>query len=334
MKFLIITNSNGKRRVKEHDFSSYEALKSKLIESGVENSRIFCEISDLIESLSSRVTALEKKQIVFDKINTNAPDKITSETSNVLQKAQPNSKFIRVELIEKNLVLEDYDLGIHEDQIEFQLHFHNISDAKIRAVKGDLVFHDLFDTEVFRIGVTMNNSIEPGKFSAWSGGFIYNEFIQEHVHFLGFKTDDLKLTLDNEKIVIKDDKFQTSSDNSMRDKSEEKKDIVDNIHPNVSKDIKLWGPKMIIINKKILKYLGNFSGVIDDENTHEFKIATSSVYIKFLDDCKKNKISSAHCPMPFQYDDGEEPNVPVSIVLYELAPKNLQSDAGNLKIGD
>ncbi|WP_231742594.1 hypothetical protein [Stieleria varia] len=108
---------------------------------------------------------------------------------------------IKVELVGKSLIPENYDLEIYEDRIEFELRFHNISGDNIRAVKGDLVFSDLFDAEIFRIGITMNDPITPGKFATWSGGFPYNQFDREHAHFAGFKSEDLQLHLDNEKVV-------------------------------------------------------------------------------------------------------------------------------------
>ena len=202
MKFLVIINSAGKRQVKEYDAPSFEQLNSKLMEVGAKDFRIFCEISDLVESLSDRVTVLEKKIVHIDSSIAESHDQNTNIAPDDRQhKVQPSSKSIRIELINKDLVLADGSRSIYQSHINFTLHVHNISNTKIRAVKGDLVFHDLFDAEIFRIGITMNNPIKPGKFEVWSGGFEYNEFLPEHVHFAGFNANDLTLTLDNEKIV-------------------------------------------------------------------------------------------------------------------------------------
>lgn len=202
MKFLVITQSDGKRRVTEHDYPSFADLQSKLVDSNVEDYRVFCEISDLVESLSLRVAALEGRLDAFNASipATNDP-KATAVPNKQQRNSQPNSNKVKVELVAKHLAPGNYDNGIYEDRIEFQIRFHNISRGNIRAVKGDLVFRDLFDAEIFRIGITMNDPIAPGQFATWSGGFPYNEFDREHAHFVGFKTEDLQLHLDNEKVV-------------------------------------------------------------------------------------------------------------------------------------
>jgi hypothetical protein len=203
MKFLVITQSDGKRRVSEHDCPSFDDLRAKLVASGSQDFRAYCEIGDLVESLSQRVSNLER---YLENSNPSIPVSVDSNANDGSGKRQviskPKSKLVRVELIEKHLILEDYELEIYESRINFELRFHNISKDKIRAVKGDLVFCDLFDAEIFRIGITMNDPIAPGKFSIWSGGFPYNQFDREHAHFAGFKKEDLHLYLDNEKVVM------------------------------------------------------------------------------------------------------------------------------------
>ncbi|TWT93252.1 hypothetical protein Pla52n_59100 [Stieleria varia] len=201
MKFLVITQSDGKRRVSEHDCVTFDDLHSKLVASGVGDYRVFCEISDLVESLSLRVTALERRMDETNASSSASNNSIATTPNNRQRDAQPQSKMIKVELVGKSLIPENYDLEIYEDRIEFELRFHNISGDNIRAVKGDLVFSDLFDAEIFRIGITMNDPITPGKFATWSGGFPYNQFDREHAHFAGFKSEDLQLHLDNEKVV-------------------------------------------------------------------------------------------------------------------------------------
>lgn len=201
MKFLVIAKADGKRRVSEHDFPSLEALQSKLATSGLEDYRVYCEVSDLVESLSLRVSSLERQLEdlrpsvpLHSKPNLNqAPDTQLKSTS--------GTNAVRVELVDIHLLLEDYDLEIYESRINFELRFHNLLEAPIRAVKGELVFSDLFDAEVFRIGITMNTPIPPGEFATWSGGFPYNQFDREQAHLAGFKKEDLQIHLANERVV-------------------------------------------------------------------------------------------------------------------------------------
>ncbi|MEM9009091.1 MAG: hypothetical protein AAGE59_36995 [Cyanobacteria bacterium P01_F01_bin.86] len=204
MKFVVITQSDEKQLVSEHDCPSLEDLRSKLTASGITDYRAYSEISDsdLVESLSLRVSALERRMDDFHQPNSSITDpNVTAIPNQRRQNTQTQSTMVKVELVDIHLVPENYDLDIHEDRIEFELRFHNTSGDKIRAVKGDLVFHDLFDAEIFRIGITMNDPIAPGNFTTWSGGFPYDEFDCEHTHFARFKTEDLQLHLDNEKVV-------------------------------------------------------------------------------------------------------------------------------------
>lgn len=202
MKFLVLTQSDGKRRVSEHDCPSFDDLHSKLAATGVTDYRAYCEISDLVKTLSQRVAALERQLDSSDTSSPSNSDYTAIVAPNKPQrKDRPASQLIKVELVNKYFVPENYDLGVHEDRIDFELRFHNISKDKIRAVKGDLVFCDLFDDEIFRIGITMNDPVAPGDFSTWSGGFPYNEFDREHAHFVGFKTEDLQVHLEKEKCV-------------------------------------------------------------------------------------------------------------------------------------
>lgn len=201
MKFLVITQSNGKRRVNEHDCPSFDDLHQKLSASGIEDYQAYCEISDLVESLSMRVSALERRLDESNKTSTPATVDINLRSNNVLDQQQkstnPQEKLVEVELVNKALVAGDYG-----DQISFEIKFHNLSGRKIRAIKGDLVFLDLFDAEVFRIEATINKMIDPGNFSVWIGGFSCNQFMPNHIHFAQFKTEDLQLYLDDEKILF------------------------------------------------------------------------------------------------------------------------------------
>lgn len=201
MKFLVITQSEGKRRVGEHECASFSELHSKLTSAGVKDFRIYCEVGDLVESLSIRVEAIENQLTGLKTPSPRTESPANGLASSTGHGTSLQSGCVKVELVAKHLILQNYDLEIYEDRILFELRFHNISKDKIRALKGDLVFSDLFDEEVFRIGITMNEPVLPGKSCNWSGGFAYNQFLPEHVHFAGFKAEDMHVHLENERVV-------------------------------------------------------------------------------------------------------------------------------------
>ena len=97
--------------------------------------------------------------------------------------------------------MTNFDLEIYDDKMLFDLVFTNHTGSRIRAFKGDLVFWDLFDAEIFRIGITMNTPIKSGKTAKWSGEFQYNQFQSDHIHLAGFKASDLRVSLDKPQIA-------------------------------------------------------------------------------------------------------------------------------------
>ena len=72
----------------------------------------------------------------------------------------------------------DGDAG---NRITFTMTFINNSDRDVRAVRGTLVFSDLFDKPILSVGVTYEEFIQAGKMSEpYKGGLLYNQFKDEH----------------------------------------------------------------------------------------------------------------------------------------------------------
>jgi hypothetical protein len=125
------------------------------------------------------------------------PVKVKTTSTSVRKFAVP----ISAQLTTLFVQMTNYDLDIYDDKILFDLVFTNHTDRRIRAFKGDLVFWDLFDAEVFRMGLTMNTPIKAGRSVKWSGEFQYNQFVPEQIHLAGFKASDLKVSIDNPQIA-------------------------------------------------------------------------------------------------------------------------------------
>ena len=125
------------------------------------------------------------------------PVKVETTSTSVRKFAVP----ISAQLTTLFVQMTNYDLDIYDDKILFDLVFTNHTDRRIRAFKGDLVFWDLFDAEIFRMGLTMNTPIKAGRTAKWSGEFQYNQFVPEQIHLAGFKASDLKVSIDNPQIA-------------------------------------------------------------------------------------------------------------------------------------
>ncbi len=121
----------------------------------------------------------------------------------VMPKNQQQEKvsLVTVSLAKKTLIPTNALAGIIEPKIAFSIDIRNKTSKVIQAVKGDLVFSDLFGADIFTISVTVNNKIKPQGTSRWDGEMVYNEFIPAHVHFCGFNIEDLKLRIENENVI-------------------------------------------------------------------------------------------------------------------------------------
>ena len=108
---------------------------------------------------------------------------------------------ITVSLTSLRVEMTNFDLDIYDDKILFDLIFTNHTKDRIRAFKGYLVFWDLFDAEIFRMQITMNKPIGPGKSTRWAGEFQHNQFMPDQIHLASFKVDDLRVSIDKPQIA-------------------------------------------------------------------------------------------------------------------------------------
>lgn len=208
MEFIVINKSVTPPKVSRlESISTHEAIKS-IKDAGIEKYSLFCNVSDSeisllltqTKDLQKRVTELEKAiqtvQLSMQSVQSPENDIDSQPTRQPIQ-----SKSISVQLTKKSLQLSNSDAGIYQDSLLFSIALSNLTPKHIRAVKGDLVFSDLFDADIFRVGITVNEKIKPKALVKWDGVMPYNQFIPEHVHFAGYAPEDLKVRLDNESVV-------------------------------------------------------------------------------------------------------------------------------------
>lgn len=68
----------------------------------------------------------------------------------------------------------------YQDWISFTFTFTNSTEKAIQAAKGTIVFMDVFGEEWWRIGLTLNESINPGEAISWSGQINYDGYNDSH----------------------------------------------------------------------------------------------------------------------------------------------------------
>lgn len=74
-----------------------------------------------------------------------------------------------------------------------------------RAVKGRLVFTDLFGDTGFEIGYTVNEPLRPGvPFVAKGIGFDFNQFMSDHNWMVGTEVKDMKVYFEVQSVIFQD----------------------------------------------------------------------------------------------------------------------------------
>ncbi|WP_198804984.1 hypothetical protein [Leptolyngbya sp. BL0902] len=203
MKFIVITQSDGKRRATEHDCPSLHDLHQKLAESGIEDYQVYCEISDLVESLSNRMLALERRLDEPSEVPTPITDNPNVIQTSTNQRPNPKSesKLLGIELIDKHVIPQDLDPDIYGGKVHVTLRFQNLTSERIRALKVSLDFLDLFDEKIFDVDITTNDPVEPGEFYIWSKNMTYLSTNDKHSRFVNLDKEDLTLLVKSEKVL-------------------------------------------------------------------------------------------------------------------------------------
>ena len=151
------------------------------------------ELETKIHELESRIEELEKvvsaKQTVR---STERPEK------------EKRTSPISVQLSRKSYHKANYDIGDAGDRIDFTFRFTNQLAKDIRAFTGQVVFKDLFDREIMKIGLTNETVIRSRSSYEWKGGIEYNQFLPEHQRLLSIDQKDLQIELELDKIIYVD----------------------------------------------------------------------------------------------------------------------------------
>lgn len=120
-------------------------------------------------------------------------ERSVNEISKLSVSSQPpeslKNKLITLHVSNKRYVHGDYENHIWFDCI------YTLSETSksTRAVKGAIEFSDLFGDVKFRIQVTINDPLQPGKLLSNPGiGFTYNQFMPEHQWMLVTELNDMQ----------------------------------------------------------------------------------------------------------------------------------------------
>lgn len=92
----------------------------------------------------------------------------------------------------------------YQDYITYGFAIQNKSEQDIRAVKGEIMFTDLFDDEIKTLSFTYDQPIKVGATANWNGTTDYNQFRAEDVRLRNKKLEDLKIVWKPIKVIFQD----------------------------------------------------------------------------------------------------------------------------------
>lgn len=108
---------------------------------------------------------------------------------------------LAVTLLKKKYAKQDY-----QDYVFFDISFNPIGlDKPARAIKGVLIFTDLFGEQKFALNWTIEKPVSPGVAHVEKGsGFRFNQFIESHQWVRNAEQDNMKLKFRVDSIIYQD----------------------------------------------------------------------------------------------------------------------------------
>ena len=92
----------------------------------------------------------------------------------------------------------------YSDWLSFGFIFTSNLEKTTRAVKGSMIFTDLFGEEWWRIGLTLNDPLEPDTELVWAGTVDYNMYTAAHKKAKNTDTENVTITFDVSQVIYED----------------------------------------------------------------------------------------------------------------------------------
>lgn len=158
-----------------------------------------------MKSIEERLAEIEQRLAVLEGREQGAQGH-TAGPLDAAPAAKPGDPLIRLKVSNKRYAPSNPNAGSYEDHIWFDCTYTLSTDGTpTRAVKGLLEFADLFGDVQFRINVTLNDPLTPGRPLEQAGiGFTYNQFMGEHQWMMVTALQDMKVAFRPLSIIYAD----------------------------------------------------------------------------------------------------------------------------------
>ena len=134
-------------------------------------------------------------------------DRIEAEQK-ALQEKAAREEAERLTRLQNTVMVTCFEKGFSEvnyqDYITYKFAIQNKSDQDIRAVKGEIMFTDLFDDEIKTLSFTYDETIDAGATANWNATTDYNQFMNDDVKLRNKDLEDLKIVWKPIKVIFND----------------------------------------------------------------------------------------------------------------------------------
>ncbi|WP_422506240.1 hypothetical protein [Stenotrophomonas sp. GZD-301] len=150
-----------------------------------------------MSSMEERLADLERRLALLETRDRDLP---------ALQGGLPARGAAEEQVVSVSVSNKRYDHGDYEDHIWFDCVYTLSQDSKpTRALKGAIEFMDLFGEVRFRLQLTVNDPLSPGRPLANPGiGFTFNQFMPEHQWMLSTDLSDMQIRLVASNVIYSD----------------------------------------------------------------------------------------------------------------------------------
>lgn len=134
-------------------------------------------------------------------------DRIEAEQK-ALQEKAAREEAERVARLQNAVMVTCFKKGYteidYQDYITYGFAIQNKSEQDIRAVKGEIIFTDLFDDEIKTLSFTYDQPIKAGATANWNATTDYNQFMDDDVRLKNKELKDLKIVWKPIKVIFQD----------------------------------------------------------------------------------------------------------------------------------
>ena len=102
--------------------------------------------------------------------------------------------------------------GDFQDYMPFEFAFTSNLDSPVRAFTGVVVLQDLFERDIMRVTVTVEEPLQPGGTVTYEGGIEYNQFMDSHKQLRSIARSDLITTFELETVIFQDETRESFGD--------------------------------------------------------------------------------------------------------------------------